>query len=448
MSLQRDCVVYGWQPQRHRPALEIARAQGVYLWDTGGRRYLDLCAGQMNVNVGHSHPHILGAMREQMEQLTYVAPNLATATRTQLAAELIRRCPHPLEYAFFTSSGAESVEAALKIARAATGRNKIYSAWRSYHGASAGASAVSGDPRRVFVEPGAAGVRFFHGATCYHCAFGFRQPPECGLACVESLKSSILLDGPETVAAVLIEPIPGTSGVYVPPRDFLRALQSFCTAHGILLIADETMTGWGRTGRWFACEHFGITPDILTTAKGITSAYVPLGAVAMTAKIRDQFLERAFVAGSTNEGHALACAAGVANIQVYEQENLIERSAQLGLHLAQRLSDIESRHPAVGDVRCLGLFACIELTSHRETRAPLADYRDRQGNIAAALTRRLLDLGVIVVAKWDYLFIAPPLVITQAELDGALDAVDEALEVADARLLQQQRAPVASEVAS
>jgi taurine--2-oxoglutarate transaminase len=215
--------------------------------------------------------------------------------------------------------------------------------------------------------------------------------------------------------------------VYVPPSQFLADIQSLCAEHGILLIVDETMTGWGRTGRWFASEHFQLKPDIMTMAKGITSAYVPLGAVIMSGKVRDHFETRTFVAGSTNEGHALACAAGVANIEVYERENLIERSASLGLHLAQRLNTLRSRHPSIGDVRSIGLFACIELT--------VAGYRDQHGNIARDLSRRLLELGVAAVVKWDYLFIAPPLTITQEALDEGLDAVDLALEIADERLV-------------
>jgi taurine--2-oxoglutarate transaminase len=226
--------------------------------------------------------------------------------------------------------------------------------------------------------------------------------------------------------------------VYVPPKQFLVEIQSFCAEHGILLIVDETMTGWGRTGRWFASEHFELKPDIMTTAKGITSAYVPLGAVIMSGKVRRHFDTRTFVAGSTNEGHALACAAGIANIEVYESERLIERSASLGLHLAQRLNALRARHPSIGDVRSLGLFGCIELTGGQRNSEPLAGYRDQYGNIAKDLTRRLLDLGVAIVAKWDYLFIAPPLTITQEALEEGLDALDVALEIADKRFIQRR----------
>lgn len=448
MGNEADAVIYGWQPQSVRPPFTAARAEGVFIWDVEGKRYLDLAAGQINVNVGYSHPRILRAMQEQMAQFTYVAPSMGTEVRTRLAEEVVRHTPPSLRHVLFTSSGSESIEAAIKIARAVTGRNKIYSAWRSYHGATTGASSVSGDPRRLFVEPGIAGTRLFHGPTCYRCALGERRAPLCEYACRASLRNSILLDGPETVAAVLIEPIPGTSGVFVPPKEFYEGLQEFCAAHGIVLIADETMTGWGRTGRWFACEHFGLSPDILTTAKGITSGYVPLGAVVISAEIRDRFTERAFVAGSTNEGHALACAAGVANIEVYEEERLIERSARLGLRLARRLAQIKEHHPAVGDVRSLGLFACIELTANRDLGIPLAGYRDENGNVGRALAQRLLDLGVIAIAKWDFLFIGPPLVITESQLDGALDAIDEALDVVDRRAQEVRRVSLMPKEAS
>jgi taurine--2-oxoglutarate transaminase len=424
-------VVYGWQIQDDQPPVCIRRSSGVHLWTADDRRLTDLCSGQINVNVGYGHPHILAKMRHQLDSISYVAPMFATEPRSRLATLIAERLPRELEYVFFTSSGSESIEVAIKVARAVTGRLKIYSAWRSYHGASAGASAISGDPRRLFIEPGLAGVNKFHGATCYCCPYGQAAPPACAYACLEALKNSILQDGPETVAAIVLEPISGTSGLYIPPVEYVRGVRRFCTDHGILLIFDETMTGWGRTGRWFALEHFGVIPDLLTTAKGITSAYVPLGATIMTAAVRDCFKSRAFVAGSTNEGHTLACAAAIANIEVYEQQNLIDKSLRMGGYLLERLEEIKGRHPSVGDVRGKGLFACIELTSHRAQRRPLAGYRDCRRNVSSELTRRLLEAGVFVIAKWDYVFIAPPLVISKEELDEGLGIIDAALSYTD-----------------
>jgi taurine--2-oxoglutarate transaminase len=424
-------VVYGWQPQGTVSPITFERADRIYLWDTDQRRYIDFCSAQMNVNVGYGHPRVLAAMREQMERMTYVAPMFATEPRTRLAAMVAERTPGDLDWVFFTNSGSESIENAIKISRAVTGRSKIYSAWQSYHGATAGASAISGDPRRLFVEPGIPGTAKFHGAVCYRCPFGQTSPPDCRFACVESLRSQVVMDGPETVAAMVIEPIAGTSGVYVWPPEFVRGIRTLCDDFGILMIADETMSGWGRTGKWFACEHYGVVPDILTTAKGITSGYVPLGACVVTPAIRDYFVDKTFVGGLTNEGHALACAAGIANIEAYESEGLIEKSRELGNYLHERLSELKCKHPSIGDVRGKGLFACLELTADRCTKTPLADYRNARRDVAARLTRRLLDMGLFLVAKWDFVFIAPPLVIEKDELDEGLRILDHALDDTD-----------------
>jgi len=424
-------VVYGWQPQRVQPKARFVRSERVYLWGADRLRYMDFAAGQMNVNVGYSHPKVLAAMRRQMEDMTYVPPAFETEPRTALARLIVERMPEDLQYVFFTNSGSESVETAIKIARAVTGRAKIYSAWRSYHGTTAGASAISGDPRRLFVEPALVSVNKFHGATCYCCPFGRRAPPDCEFTCLESLRNTVFLDGPETVAAIVLEPIVGTSGLHVPPPEFVRGVRQLCSEYGILLILDETMTGWGRTGQWFACEHYDVSPDILVTAKGITSAYVPLGATVMTAQIYEFFLDRVFVGGLTNEGHALACAAGIANIDVYESEGLIERSRVLGDYLLERLHDLKERHPSIADVRGKGLFACLELTADRATKAPLAGYRDHKGNVTAELLQRLFEMQLLLVAKWDYVFIAPPLIIEKDEIDAGLEKIDRALAYTD-----------------
>lgn len=424
-------VVYGWQPQRVATPARFVRGEGVYLWDASGHRFMDFGSGQINVNVGYGHPKVLDAMREQLSQLTYVAPSFETAARSDLAAKIVERMPDDLSHVFFTNSGSEAIETAIKIARAVTGRVKIYSATRSYHGNTMYASAISGDPRRLFAEPGLAGGARFHGPTCYSCAFGFQSPPDCGFACLQSLRNSIVLDGPETVAAIVLEAIVGTSGLYVAPAEFVRGVRKLCDEFGILLILDETMTGWGRTGRWFAYEHYQLRPDILTTAKGITSGYVPLGAVVMSSAIYDCFSERPFVAGSTHEGHALACAAGVANMEVYEAEGLIEQSRILGDYLLELLAAVKLRHPCVGDVRGKGLLACLELTRNSATKAPIAGYRDRVTNLSAPLIRRLFAMNLIVLAKWDFVFVAPPLMITRAQLEEGVHAIDVALREVD-----------------
>ncbi|BAM86978.1 aminotransferase [Bradyrhizobium oligotrophicum S58] len=246
-----------------------------------------------------------------------------------------------------------------------------------------------------------------------------------------SLERQIDHDGPETIAAIVLEPIVGTSGLYVPPVDFIKGIRKLCDEHGVLLIFDETMTGWGRTGRWFACEHFDVVPDILVTAKGITSGYVPLGVTVFTPAIREKFLDTAFVGGLTNEGHTLACAAGIANIEVYEQEGLIERSAALGEYLNKSLLELQAMHPSVGSVRGKGLFACLELSSDRERRIGIAGYRNARCTIAGEITSRMLQMGVFVVAKWDFIFVAPPLIISRTALTEAIEKLDKVLAYTD-----------------
>jgi taurine---2-oxoglutarate transaminase len=371
-----------------------------------------------------------------MERTTYVAPMFATEARIRLASMVAAHTPGDLQYVFFTNSGSEAIENAIKIARAATGRSKIYSAWQSYHGATAGASAISGDPRRLFAEPVMPGLAKFHYANCYRCPFGQVAPPSCNFACVHNVTNQIIYDGPETVAAIVLEPIAGTSGIYVPPEQFVRSIRKFCDENGILLIFDETMSGWGRSGRWFACEHYGVVPDIIATAKGITSGYAPLGATVLSPAIRDHFLRRDFVGGLTNEAHPLACAAGIANIEVYEDENLVERAEVLGEHLAQKLRGLKEKHASVGDVRCKGLFACLELTSDKGSKKPLASHRDKIRNVSKELSRRLFQMGLFLMAKWDFVFIAPPLVINREEIDEGVEKIDRALAYTDELIAQ------------
>jgi taurine--2-oxoglutarate transaminase len=430
-ELEAAHIIYGWQVQGIRPPAIFEKASGIYLWDTDGNRYADFGSGQVNVNIGYGHQKVLSAIRRQMDRTTYLAPAFSTEARIQLASMISDRMPGDLKYVFFTNGGSESVENAIKIARAVTGRQKIYSAWQSYHGATAGAAAISGDPRRMYAEPSIPGLSKFHYASCYRCPYGQIGPPGCHFACLQSLQNQIMHDGPESVAAIVLEPISGTSGLYIPPQQYVQGIRSFCDKHGILLILDETMSGWGRTGRWFACEHYGVVPDILTTAKGITSGYVPLGATVLTTKIREHFLNRSFVGGLTTEGHPLACAAGVANIEVYEDEQLVQRSAALGEYLKDRLLALQTKHPSVGDVRCQGLFACLELSADPKLKLPLAGYRDKLRNISAELCRRLFEMGLIVIAKWDFVFIAPPLMITKDEIDDGLGKIDRVLSYAD-----------------
>lgn len=433
-KMDRSHVVYSWKAQRAVDPIIMDRAEGIYQWDTDGKKYIDFCSGLLNINIGHSNKHVLDAMKKQMDKITYVGTMFGSEPKARLAKMISEVTPGDLDYTFFTNGGAESIENAIKAVRLLTGRHKIYSMWRSYHGATAGAITLTGDPRRWAGEPGIPGVVKFFGPYPYHDIFESDSEEECSRKSLEMLKTQIMLDGPHTIAAIFIEPIIGTNGIIIPTREYVQGIRQLCDENGILLVADETMGGWGRSGKWFSINHFDVVPDIMTTAKGLTSGYVQLGAMIWNKKLWDHFYDHPFVGGLTYGGHALACATGIANIEVYREENLIENSAVNGEYLNTKLLELKEKHPSVGDVRCKGLWACIELTSDKKTHAPLAGFNDSIQNVSGALTKRLAELGLTLFAKWDFIFIAPPLIITQDQIDDAIEKIDDALNITDAKI--------------
>lgn len=434
-------TVYGWQPQALRSPRLFTHAEGSALYDQDGNRVLDFGSGQISVNIGYSHPHVLAAMERQMRAVTYLAPSFATEARLRLAEAVAAVTPGDLNHIFFTNGGAEAVENALKIARAVTGRWKILSAWQSYHGATAMASAVSGDGRRLLSEPGVPGVARFNLPGLWRSAFNETDPEAEVTLALEAVETLIQREGPTTIAALILEPVVGTNGLYNPGTRFLRGIRTLCDRYGILLVADETMSGWGRTGAWFAVDHAGVVPDLLTTAKGITSGYVPLGAVALRPALYEHFRDRPFVGGLTTEGHALACAAGVATLEVYHQEGLIARSAERGAWLLDHLRGLQDRHPCIGTVRGIGLFTCLELTADRNRRTPLAGTGPVPATLSREIAARCLKAGLVVLARQDFIFIAPPLSVPQTDLEDGLAILDTVLQWVDTLLPGSGEAP-------
>jgi len=430
-KLDRQHVIYSWKPQGGWQPVVIDHAKGIYMYDTDGKPILDGCSGLLNINIGHSHPHVLEAMHKQVDKLCFVSPGFGTEPKARLASMVAEVTPGDLDYVFFTNGGAESNENAIKAARWFTGRHKVYGGWKSYHGATAGAITLTGDPRRWPAEPGIPGVVHFFNPYPYRCPFGSKTDEECGEKTLEVLKQQLMYDGPKTVAAIFMEPIVGTNGIIVAPQNFMKGLRQLCDENGILLVIDEVMAGWGRAGKWFGIEHYGIVPDIMTTAKGITSGYVQLGAMIWTKKIWEFFQERKFASGLTYCGHALACATGIANIEVYKKEKLIENSARLGDYLDKKLKGLKDKHPSVGDTRCVGLWACIELVADRKTKAPLAGFADSIRSVSGELSKIMMQNGLYLYCNWDYIFIAPPLVIKQAEIDQMVAVIDKALDYSD-----------------
>jgi taurine---2-oxoglutarate transaminase len=425
---------YGtWRYQKGWRPLHVTRAEGSCFWDASGKRYLDLSAQLMCSNLGHQNQAVVDAICEQARTLAFISPGHTCDIRAKLSLKLLEVLPKGLEKFFYTTSGTEANEAAIKIARMYTGKHKILARYTSYHGSTAGSIAATGDLRRWFAEPTGKipGVIFGPECHCYRCPLG-QKLPDCALACADYLGH--MIDQEENVAAVIVEPIVGTNGVLVPPADYLPKLAAIARKRGVLLIADEVMSGWGRTGKWFAVDHYGVLPDILTTAKGITSAMAPLGLVATTQAIADHFDDHFFAHGHTYEAHPLTLAPAVAAIDEYKRLDLIARAARMGEVLGAKLRKLQEKHPSIGDVRGLGLFWALDLVKSRATKEPFnvpADKVARKPMVIDQVVAEMMKRGVSVMGWVSHLVLAPPLVVTEAEIDEAVAALDESLVVAD-----------------
>ena len=426
---------YGtWRFQKAWKPLYIADAEGCWFIDGAGKRYLDFSSQLMCVNLGYKNPRVVEAIAEQARELCYVAPGYATDSRARLSAKLLEVLPEGLTKFFFATSGTEANEAAFKIARMYTGKTKIISRYRSYHGSTMGSIAATGDPRRWAMEPAGkgAGVAFAPETNCYDCPIKHTYPT-CNIACADYIEHMIRNES--DVAAIIFEPVVGTNGVLVPPPEYFPRLREICDRHGVLMIADEVMAGWGRTGKWFSVENWDLKPDILVTAKGITSAYVPLGLCATTTKIADYFEDHYFSHGHTYEAHPLTLGPAVATIEEMQRLKLVERAAELEPYVRQKLEAIKTKHPSVGDVRGLGLFFAVEIVKDRKTKQLFNTMRDKvEGKplVVDQIAAKMMAQGVSIQAWVSHFVIAPPLIVTKEELDLGIAALDEHLGIADA----------------
>src|SRR5213593_3374480 len=363
-ELDRQHVLHSWSVQSQIAPLPIAGAEGRYFWDHDGNRYLDFASQLVNVNIGHQHPKVVAAIKEQADRLCTIGPPMANDKRSELARLIAEVMPGDLNRTFFTNGGAEANENAVKLARWYTGRHKIVARYRSYHGATAGAITLTGDPRRWPAEPGLPGVVRMLDPYTYRCPAGHPDPcPVCTGA--PHLEEILMYEGPQTVAAVIIETVTGTNGVIPPPDGYLRSIKETCERHGILLITDEVMCGFGRTGKWFAVDNWNVVPDIMTVAKGINSGYVPLGAMIVRQPIADWVRDKVFAGGLTYSGHPLACASAVASIEAFQDEGIVENAAAMSDVFRVELAKLAERHPSIGDVRGLGCFWGLELVKNR-----------------------------------------------------------------------------------
>jgi taurine---2-oxoglutarate transaminase len=414
-------TLYDWQQQGTTRPIAVASARGSEFFTVDGKRYLDFNSQLMGVNIGHADPRVAQAIAEQATVLPYISPFMATEVRAKLGKKLADLLPGDLDKVFFTLGGAEANENAIRIAKAVTGRQKILARYRSYHGATYATITLTGDPRRWANEPGMPGV--VHVLDPYH---GTARPADDAYAALAYLEETIMLEGPSTIAAFILEPVTGTNGILIPPEGYLQGVRELCDRHGILLIADEVMSGFGRTGEWFAVNHWDVVPDILTMAKGLTSSAVPLGAVGLRPNVYSYFDEHVFAGGLTYNSHPLGLAAALATIRVYEEDGLIENSRKLGEVMARHHRELLDRHPSVGLVRNIGLFGIVEVVRDRATMEPMAPYNGTSDEMKA-ISKLLDERGLYTMVRWNGIMTNPPLCITEELLAEGFGVIDEAL---------------------
>ena len=431
-----DYTLFSWSKQKGLNPIAVQRAEGVYLYDYDGKRYLDFSSGLMNVNIGHGHPRVTEAVVRQMQEVSYITPSCVTRARGELGKKLAEITPGNLQKTLFTVCGATAIENAIKLARLYTGRHKIIARYRAFHGASYGAMTAGGDPRKLAADAQQIpNIVHVEDPYCYRCPWS-QEITTCHRECVSHIERVIEFEGPENIAAIIMEGESGSSGCIKYPPDYLQKIRALCDRHGILLIADEVMSGFGRTGKWFASELHGIVPDMIATAKGITAGYIPLGALIVTDTIADFFNDKVLYLGLTYADHPVACAAGVEVLKIYEDEHLIENCAAMGRYLDGQVERLKTKHPCVGDWRNTGLLGCLELVRNRGTKEPMAPFnaKPEEMTVMNQVAARLKQLGMYTFVRWNYVFIAPPLCITREQIDEGLAMISDALTIADAHV--------------
>jgi len=425
VDLTKKHTLFEWSAQSKVDPIPVARAKGIYFWTPEGKRFIDFNSQLMSVNIGHGDERVIQAITEQAQTLAYANPFMATEPRARLGQKLAEITPGDIDTFFFTNGGAEANENAIKLARFYTGRNKIIARYRSYHGATAGSMSLTGDPRRWAAEPGIPGV--VRVMDPYHGIERGWESAESSLAMIEE---TIQLEGPQTIAAFILETVTGTNGILVPPDGYMEGVRKLCDKYGILMIADEVMSGFGRTGEWFAVDHWKVVPDLISMAKGLTSSYLPLGAVGMRPQIAKNFTDKVFYGGLTYNSHPMGCAAALATIRVYEEDGLIENAKKMGAVLKSLAADLQKKHPSVGAVRSIGLFGIVELVRSQKTRQPMAPFNGISEEMAA-LGKFFRENGLYTLVRWNTFFTNPPLCINEQQMREAFAIIDKGLEITD-----------------
>ena len=427
----QEYTLFSWSKQKGINPIAVKYGAGVYLYDYNGKRYIDFSSGLMNVNIGHGDQRITAAVVKQMQEVSYVTPGCVTKVRGELGKKLAQICPGDLNKAFFTVCGTTSIENAIKLARLYTGRHKILSRYQSYHGASIGAISASGDPRRIPVDAQQA-PNFVHFDLPYLYRYEYGEAALLKDS-VAQLERIIEYEGTNNFAAILLEGQSGTSGCFLYPDGFLKAARELCNKYGILLIMDEVMSGFGRTGKWFGFQHHDIVPDMIAMAKGLTCGYLPFGCVMVSDKIASKYDDTVLPIGLTYSAHPVSCAAALETLKIYEEDNLIENAVAMGGYIDSKVEELKKKHPSIGDWRNKGLLGCLELVKNRTTKEPMAPFNAKPDEMAIMnkVAAKIRELGMYSFVRWNFVFIAPPLCITKAEIDEGLAITSEAIKIAD-----------------
>ena len=429
----KEFTLATWKAQNAWRPVSMARADGVYFWDADDKRYIDWSSQLVNVNIGHNNPKVIKAIQDQAAKLAYAMPSLATEPRAKLGEMLAEITPGNLTKTFFTLGGADGIENAMKIARLYTGKQKIMTRYRAYHGGTFGAMSAGGDPRRLANEPGVPWIVRMQDPYAYRSPlYRGRTQEEGDQALIDQIEDTILFEGPENIAAMLLEGYNGTSGIIQGGDVYWRGIQHLCDKYGILLIVDEVMSGFGRTGEMFGINNYPwVKPDIMVMAKGLTSGYMPMGAVTVSEPIGAHFDDNVLWAGLTYSAHAVSCAAGIANIEIYKEENLPARAKEMGKVLRAGLLNLAEKHPCVGDIRGTGLHQILELVKNRETKEPISGFNQPASEAMQKVAGSLVADGMSTFVKWDWIFCTPPLTITESQIQEGIDIIDKALTLAD-----------------
>ncbi|MEX0680015.1 MAG: aminotransferase class III-fold pyridoxal phosphate-dependent enzyme [Balneolales bacterium] len=427
-------TIFSWSKQSGLNPIDVERAEGVYLYDRNGKRYIDFSSQLMNVNIGHGNQRITNAVVQQMKEVSYVFPGMVTDVRGKLGKKLAEIGPASHNKTFFTLAGADAIENAIKLARMYTGRHKIITQYRSYHGGTYGAISAGGDPRKFPVDDqGVPNIVHVENPYFYRCPWGTASIEACGEMALRNLERVMIYENPDNIAAILLEGESGSSGCIKYPPFYLKGVREICDKYGILFIDDEVMSGFGRTGKMFAVEHHGVEPDIMCMAKGLTSGYLPLGAMTVSDTIASYYEDTPLSIGLTYSSHAVSCAAAIENIRILEEEKLSDNAAEMGMYIEEKAKELMERHPSIGDYRTTGLLGCFELIKNRKTKEPVTPWNAKPSDMEVThrMAARIREAGMFTFVRWNWIFTAPPLIVTKDQIDEGLEIISQVISIAD-----------------